>query len=388
MIETSDGRSPQEQASISQPVDFLRELKEPEKRTPMYGIGVISEGTKKYHNVFFLEPYEEGYQVHISVVDSFVPRDRKYFGTSEGPVPSITVTTNLDRELETTGFSVGFTNCTSLGRFTEVQIGNAVLDSTHELHDFFSDFHKVAKNLQEERIANGALDPFLALSRDMLSKRSLLERKQFAIGRTIRDEFLHLGKNSIARKFMEDGVSALFENSEKSERAEMNEDVRKSLMQFMENPTFEVAARVRLLLSGIAWSRTETTNTGNYFYGRTAHLKYTQPGTNLPSFVNLAILHALCLGEESPYTTLELEEAAILVNGGNQRMKGVTQTPGSNRFREPKKVVGPSQEIRPRPPSITSKKRNTRKVKEPYDAKRISSLLDEIAKERQRRTRS
>jgi len=388
MIEANNGHVPQEQTPIYQSADFLRVLKEPEKRTPMYGIGVVSERTKKYHNVFFLEPYEEGYQIHVSVVDSFGPRDRKYFGTTKGPVPSITITTNLDRELETTGFSAGFTNCTSLGRFTELQIGEAVLDPTHELHDLFSDFHKVAKNLQEERIANGALDPFLALSRDMLAKRTPLERKKFEIGRTIRDEFLHLGKNSIAKKFAQDGVAALFENSKLTKGAEMTEEVRKQLKLFMENSSSEEATKMRLLLREIAKPITETTNTGNYFYGRAAHLKYTRPGTDLPSYINLAILHALCLGEKSPYNLQELEEAATLINSGNFRIKGVTQTPGISQAHKTREVALPREERISKPPTITSRKRKTRGRGKPYDAKRVLHLLDEISKEKQKITRS
>ena len=384
MVESEDRHFKRELAP--NPSDFLRELKEPESRTPMYGIGIGSSDTRKYHNVLFLEPCSEGYQVHMSVVDPISPKEIQYFGVIEGSVKAITITTNLDREVETTGFSVGFTDCVSMGLFTEEQIGTAVLDPSHELHALFTDFYKIAKALQEERIANGALDPYMSLSRDVLSKRKS-DNKKFEIGRTIRDEFLHLCKSSIAKKFSETGVNALYENSDKADGAIDKDVLHKRMLEFVKNPTFDEASYLRYMLGSIApWSRTEVANTGNYFYGKDAHLKYTQPHTHLSSYINLVILHSLCLGEDLPYSKEELEAAADLVNQGKTKMKkplASFQKSHKTDTEKPSEIVQAPHASRF---DIPRKKGIKRRGGASYDSGRVIYLLDEIAREKQRRS--
>lgn len=280
-------------------------------REKAYGVAFGPDAMKGSSSTFWVEKVPDGYEVSLSVLDVASGQTERFEEVGKS-LKTMTITTTLDRELQATGFRLGFTNCHLLAVIRDGQIEEILKDESSDLYPLATSYLEIAMRLQEERELDGAVDSLYAFAKRITRGQSI------AAGEIIKEEFLHLAKRSVAAKLDQEGKVVLYENWPKSEDGIDMLVIQALGRQLRREPALDTAEKLlQLLKTGVGKRFVGLESFGHILQNKDAHFRFVTPGHDLESYVNAIILHGIITGE-NPYTTEDLQALADYLNTGKK----------------------------------------------------------------------
>lgn len=311
-----------EHALLRDPVprDILRLQPEPlTPREQVIGININGSG-QRFQSAIWLERVSDGYVSSSSVMDASAPHASVFEAKSSEERKTITVKTHLDLEFNVQDIELGLTTCTPVGSFSTLEVGRILLDPTHEMYDFFTDYYKMAATITNRSKLEDSLESFYDIASATTEHTTKDEAKASYMGEVIVRGFGNLTRTSALQKVTELGIPVIHRGFES--RPFDPERIMDSLSQMAEDlkkdPEKKKALGLIGRLNGYFKNMRVSTEPLPHSITSDPSLYFTQSVSRTIDLINNTILHAALADAPHPFSSAELSSLVDFLNENPQ----------------------------------------------------------------------